>query len=798
MHVASDHVSRGRLEHGAVASARLAVGLATRHAPTSRPHSTWLTSHSPIMEPRLNALLDLSSHGAMASATNASDAASSTSQRPPHHGDAAFVPPKALMLAASSSPDHAQPSHVRREAHDRIYPPRAMPSAPIAQVLNNEGNLLSAHSVPNALAPSATPFSGRLVDLLLESPEHTKQRWDQDQQFLQPETTGYSPSVIKLPRLPQPPKKTAKRPRIPPLLQGLHQPPPLPPEGRLFPPITGEKNAFVGERGYDALFEEPRTKDVEDYAFFENGAQELAKSAQLGDHASTSQAPAQSAPLGGTSAVQESHVPLSKEPSTQSQNQAKRGKKRTRWSEHETKDLLIGVSRYGIGNWKKILQCPEFNFNNRTAVDLKDRFRVCCPGEGLKPRQPRTTDKEKSTDEHSGQPDTFQDQHLTTENTDSTVGAVQQQKSQSTRTTKTTASVPKLSDLGIHEPFSKTARRPRRPFTAADDINLLKGFEKYGPVWHFMRDDVELDFGARHATDLRDRFRIRYPDKYAKAGYKLKSKEKDRERARRGVNAESRGDAAEDDDAEAEGEAQQVSASSHSQQAGATTSSRHATSTDNTNIKLGISDEANKPKPSNPSTTSSFPHTFTTCSSSSSALLPSHLQYTSLTTTSTTLIAPLKPFSSSSYLSDPLPTLPFSDDEDLTDDMGNPAHNHHYHDNNNNNSGAIGGPGIGDESPITLSRNILRWADANPSSLYAVTPMARYRAASANSANNSGGVGIAISTPSAQAQAQGDAIRTTGNNILLEADIWPFSSAERTHQQQQQQSLAAFKYRGGN
>ncbi|EOA81226.1 uncharacterized protein SETTUDRAFT_48862, partial [Exserohilum turcica Et28A] len=630
------------------------------------------------MEPRLNALLDLSSHGAMASATNASDAASSTSQRPPHHGDAAFVPPKALMLAASSSPDHAQPSHVRREAHDRIYPPRAMPSAPIAQVLNNEGNLLSAHSVPNALAPSATPFSGRLVDLL--------------------------PSVIKLPRLPQPPKKTAKRPRIPPLLQGLHQPPPLPPEGRLFPPITGEKNAFVGERGYDALFEEPRTKDVEDYAFFENGAQELAKSAQLGDHASTSQAPAQSAPLGGTSAVQESHVPLSKEPSTQSQNQAKRGKKRTRWSEHETKDLLIGVSRYGIGNWKKILQCPEFNFNNRTAVDLKDRFRVCCPGEGLKPRQPRTTDKEKSTDEHSGQPDTFQDQHLTTENTDSTVGAVQQQKSQSTRTTKTTASVPKLSDLGIHEPFSKTARRPRRPFTAADDINLLKGFEKYGPVWHFMRDDVELDFGARHATDLRDRFRIRYPDKYAKAGYKLKSKEKDRERARRGVNAESRGDAAEDDDAEAEGEAQQVSASSHSQQAGATTSSRHATSTDNTNIKLGISDEANKPKPSNPSTTSS-----------------------------TTLIAPLKPFSSSSYLSDPLPTLPFSDDEDLTDDMGNPAHNHHYHDNNNNNSGAIGGPGIGDESPITLSRNILRWADANPSSLYAVTPMARYRAASANS-----------------------------------------------------------------
>jgi hypothetical protein len=61
----------------------------------------------------------------------------------------------------------------------------------------------------------------------------------------------------------------------------------------------------------------------------------------------------------------------------------------------------------------------------------------------------------------------------------------------------------------------------------------------------------------------------------------------------------------------------------------------------------------------------------------------------------------LKTFNPSSYLSDPLPTLPFEDaDADLTQDMRN----------------------VGDESPITLSRNILRWADANPSSLYAFTP----------------------------------------------------------------------------
>jgi hypothetical protein len=40
-----------------------------------------------------------------------------------------------------------------------------------------------------------------------------------------------------------------------------------------------------------------------------------------------------------------------------------------------------------------------------------------------------------------------------------------------------------------------------------------------------MRDDFELGFGMRHPTDLRDRFRIRYPGLFSQAGYKLKQKE---------------------------------------------------------------------------------------------------------------------------------------------------------------------------------------------------------------------------------------------------------------------------------
>ncbi|EMD65359.1 hypothetical protein COCSADRAFT_304639 [Bipolaris sorokiniana ND90Pr] len=709
------------------------------------------------MEPRLNALLDLSSPGGMPYATNAPDVTTSSSHRPLHQADSTFVRPKALMLANSSSPDITQANDFRKEVHDKIHPTRAMPSAPIAQVLNNEANLLSSQSVPNTFAPSTTPFSGRLVDLLLESPEHTKQRWDQDQQFLQPDNTGYSPSVIKLPRLPQPPKKMAKRPRIPPLLQGLHQPPPLPPEGRLFPPITGEKNAFAGERGYDSLFEEPRGKDVDDHTFLENSAQELARSAQHGEYGPNSQVTAQNAPLSGIPTVQEAKPQSNQEISPPSQTQIKRGKKRTKWSEQETKDLLIGVSRFGIGSWKKILQSPDFTFNNRTAVDLKDRFRVCCPGEGLKLRQPRASVKEKhSVDAVHTHPDGHGKSAEQVDKTNNSASA-SSDSTVATRTTKATTIMPSLSELGIHEPFSKTARRPRRPFTAADDVNLLKGFEKYGPVWHSMRDDPELEFGSRHATDLRDRFRIRYPERYARAGYKLKSKERERERMRRGIDMET-----------------------------------SATSAVEPPTSLAVTKDKNPDEPntitlSKPPNTGplSYPSTSSITLTFSQPSLSSHLQYT---TTTTTNGPSLKPFTtSSSYLADPLPTLSFSDEEDITDDM---AYNTHS--------------GGGDQSPVTLSRNILRWADANPSSLYSFVPGAgaRYRAASSSGGGGERSIGFGVSegvsgssgatvlAGGQQAQQvqqqQGDGMMR--NNILPEAENWSFS--DRTA------SLASFKYRG--
>lgn len=55
------------------------------------------------------------------------------------------------------------------------------------------------------------------------------------------------------------------------------------------------------------------------------------------------------------------------------EKQPKAAKTRKKWSEEETADLVKGVSKFGIGSWKKILQHPDYNFNSRTAVDLKDR-----------------------------------------------------------------------------------------------------------------------------------------------------------------------------------------------------------------------------------------------------------------------------------------------------------------------------------------------------------------------------------------------------------------------------------------
>ncbi|KAF2240399.1 hypothetical protein BU26DRAFT_498002 [Trematosphaeria pertusa] len=401
---------------------------------------------------------------------------------------------------------------------------------PIAGVLNDETPAPTGpQPLPALSTASVTPFSGRLSDILLDpSQQPPNKRRRLDGQTTPPALTGPENTLLKLPQPRQLPKKTSKRPRIPPLLQGLHQPPPLPPEGTRFPPITGEAGGFgrdIGDRvGLRSPVGPERSKEKD-----AGDSPGTVPSGNTVEEGKEKENPVDM-PTSTSGSDKENRNQNEAERATTEPSKAKELKRRNKWSEQETKDLLVGVSRFGIGNWKKILQCSDFNFNHRTAVDLKDRFRTCCPGEGLKLRKRKC--KNNSQDAASEGPNaaTASSSASNSQNvTDPEISKAESTSKDSglrkTRGESHRKGPVELAEMGIHGPFIKNNRRERREFTQKDDESLLKGFEKYGASWHSMRDDKDLGFSTRHPTDLRDRFRIRYPEMYAKAGYKLKPKD---------------------------------------------------------------------------------------------------------------------------------------------------------------------------------------------------------------------------------------------------------------------------------
>src|SRR5437773_3879278 len=68
--------------------------------------------------------------------------------------------------------------------------------------------------------------------------------------------------------------------------------------------------------------------------------------------------------------------------------------------------------------------------------------------------------------------------------------------------------------------FVKAKRKDRTPFTKEEDTNLLIGFGRHSGKWSFIRKDETLGLNHRRSTDLRDRFRNAFPDKYIGAGFK--------------------------------------------------------------------------------------------------------------------------------------------------------------------------------------------------------------------------------------------------------------------------------------
>ncbi|RAL67804.1 hypothetical protein DID88_008531 [Monilinia fructigena] len=144
-------------------------------------------------------------------------------------------------------------------------------------------------------------------------------------------------------------------------------------------------------------------------------------------------------------------------------------------------------------------------------VDLKDRFRTCCPdelrGESRKSRNHSTGHKENNAGDLMFGKD--QEANGTALNSASSQLLNTGRKPRSHRRRLTD-----LQQLGIQGPFKQSDRRERRPFSEQDDREIAQGYAIYGPAWSKILRDPQFNLQARQPTDLRDRFRNKYPEKF--------------------------------------------------------------------------------------------------------------------------------------------------------------------------------------------------------------------------------------------------------------------------------------------
>lgn len=282
-------------------------------------------------------------------------------------------------------------------------------------------------------------------------------------------------------QLPQPVKKqkaTQQALAMPPIINGLHEPPP---HAALFPPIASD-------------------------SFSQRCASQMKLLPDLGRAANKS-----------------NNTPASSDADKNAHRGRKRATKpRRKWSEEETKHLLLGVNRHGVGKWTTILENPDFTFNDRTAGDLKDRFRTCCPVELRRPGgapqpdspppRPREPGHKAKKGIHSENILIEEDEASPTENAAGHPRGPEVPRQKKTRAHR--KNMEDLAVLGIHGPFKKSLRRERRPFTDVDDREILEGLDIYGPAWTKIQRDPRFQLSTRQPTDLRDRVRNKYPGVY--------------------------------------------------------------------------------------------------------------------------------------------------------------------------------------------------------------------------------------------------------------------------------------------
>lgn len=279
-------------------------------------------------------------------------------------------------------------------------------------------------------------------------------------------------------QLPQPVKKqkaTQQAPVMPPIINGLHEPPP---HAALFPPIAS--TSFDDDKDINQMkLLHEFTHSGEDKPSGYQTSPETDKNANKARKRAT--------------------------------------KPRRKWSEEETNHLLLGVSRHGVGKWTNILEDPDFRFNDRSAGDLKDRFRTCCPDE-LRGSKRDSQQDEAQHPKHKAKTGIHSENILIEEESGDPANSppnesdsAQKQKKKSRAHRK---KMEDLVELGIRGPFKKSHRRERRPFTEQDDQEILEGLDVYGPAWTKIQRDSRFHLSSRQPTDLRDRVRNKYPAIY--------------------------------------------------------------------------------------------------------------------------------------------------------------------------------------------------------------------------------------------------------------------------------------------
>ena len=295
-------------------------------------------------------------------------------------------------------------------------------------------------------------------------------------------------------QLPQPPKKQkATKQVVPPIIIGLFEPPP---QAALFPPIAS--SSFHDSHGRNSLNTvPPKVKELD------------------------------------TSRADDSSAAADKRKAARKDKVKKDVKARKKWTEEETNNLLLGVSKHGVGRWTDILEDPSFSFNDRSGVDLKDRFRTCCPaelrGKGIKGKKGSS----KGCNQGKSKSSLMSENILIDEaEIDANTGAEEISLSKSRKSRAHRKKLEDLAQLGIEGPFRKSQRRERKPFSDQEDREILMGYDIYGPAWTRIQRDPRFHLQIRQPTDLRDRFRNKYPEKFRSDECKdLKEAPKDAQRS---------------------------------------------------------------------------------------------------------------------------------------------------------------------------------------------------------------------------------------------------------------------------